>query len=72
LQNGYEQMQTAAAESGRTVDRFVVRLTGPLDAAVAAVPALAAVGVDEVIIEVDWLAPDGPERTLERMRSSTD
>ena len=71
LSDGYERMQDAAAAAGRTVDRFVVRLTGPLDAAAAALPELAAVGVDEVIIEVDWLTPDGPERTLQRMRGGS-
>ena len=68
LRAGYERMQATASEAGRTADRMVVRLTGPLDDAAAAMPELEAVGVDEVIVEVDWLAPDGPERTLERIR----
>lgn len=71
LRNGYARMKVAATESGRLAGRFIVRLTGPLDAAAAALPELAAVGVEEVIIEVDWLTPDGPERTLERMRNKT-
>ena len=69
LRSGYERMQMMASQAGRTADRMIVRLTGPLDDAAAAIPELEAVGVDEVIVEVDWLAPDGPERTLERMRT---
>lgn len=71
LRSGYDRMQATASEAGRTAARFVVRLTGPLEDAAAAMPELAAVGVDEVVVEVDWLAPDGPERTVERMRKVT-
>jgi probable F420-dependent oxidoreductase len=70
LEAGMGLMQETAADQGRPAGRTVVRLTGSLDDAAAALPALAGIGIDEVIIEVDWLSPDGPERTLERMRSS--
>ncbi|NNF08718.1 MAG: LLM class flavin-dependent oxidoreductase, partial [Acidimicrobiia bacterium] len=63
-------MRSAAADEGRSAGRVVVRLTGPQDSVVRALPGLARVGVDEVIIEVDWGSDDGPDRTLQRMRSS--
>lgn len=72
LETRLEVMRQTATAAGRPGGRAVVRLTGPLNAAAAALPALAAIGIDEVIIEVDWLSPDGPERTLERMRRGTD
>jgi probable F420-dependent oxidoreductase len=68
LEAGLDVMRQTASAEGRPTGRAVVRLTGQLDDAAAALPALAAAGVDEVIIEVDWLSPDGPERTLEHMR----
>jgi probable F420-dependent oxidoreductase len=70
LEAGMSLMRETAAAVGRPAGRTVVRLTGTLDDAAAALPALAAIGIDEVIIEVDWPSPDGPERTLERMRHS--
>jgi probable F420-dependent oxidoreductase len=72
LEEGMDLMRATAAALGRPAGRTVVRLTGPLEDAAAALPVLTSIGIDEVIIEVDWLAPDGPERTLERMRSDAD
>ncbi len=68
LETGLAVMRDSAAAAGRPAGRAVVRLTGPIDDAAVALPTLAAVGIDEVIVEVDWLLPDGPERTLEQMR----
>lgn len=70
IEQGLALMHEEAKEGGRYAPHAVVRLTGSLDDAAAAVPKLAAVGVTEVIVEVDWLRPDGPERTLEQMRTS--
>ncbi len=63
-------MRDTARDAGRHVPHAVVRLTGSVDDAASAVPVLAAAGVTEVIVEVDWSSADGPERTLEQMRSS--
>lgn len=67
---GRDAMREHARIEGKALPSMVVRLTGPLDAVAAAVPELAGVEVDEVIIETDWLAADGPERTLAVVRRS--
>ena len=70
IEAGIALMRAEAVSLGRSASHAVVRLTGTLDDAASAVPALAAAGVTEVIVEVDWLREDGPERTLDALRSS--
>ncbi|MFC2153201.1 TIGR03619 family F420-dependent LLM class oxidoreductase [Actinomycetota bacterium] len=69
LEDGLALMRGEAERAGRHVPQTVVRLTGSLEDAAAVVPDLAAIGVTEVIVEVDWSSTDGPERTLGLMRS---
>jgi probable F420-dependent oxidoreductase len=69
VEAGIEFMEAEAAAADRPLPHTIVRLTGPLDAASLAMPDLAAIGVGEVIIEVDWLAADGPATTLDRVRA---
>jgi probable F420-dependent oxidoreductase len=70
IEAGIALMRAEAVSLGRSAPHAVVRLTGTLDDAASAVPALTAAGVTEVIVEVDWLLEDGPERTLDALRSS--
>lgn len=70
LEDRLSLLRATAADAGRPAGRAMVRLTGPEDSVVGVLPGLASVGIDEVIIEVDWESEDGPARTMQRMRSS--
>ena len=53
--------------------RFVVRVTGAdrkLGALASRLESLAAVGVTEVVVDVDWDDERGPRRSLETLRSA--
>jgi probable F420-dependent oxidoreductase len=70
LKAGVTAVRAAAGAPGRAVDersdlRFVLRTTqsaGFADALAAQLPALAAAGFTDVIVDVDWTQADGPER----------
>lgn len=70
LEAGIATIASEAAAVDRQASRTVLRLTGPLDLAARALPDLVAIGVDEVIVEVDWRRPDGPHKTLETLRKA--
>ncbi len=66
---GVELMQAQASEAGRQASRVVVRLTGPTELAAGVLPDLAAIGVTDVIVDIDWRSDDGPEQTLDTVRN---
>ena len=70
LEAGVETIRKEAAARGRNAPRIVVRLTGSLELSARAVRDLAAVGVNEVIVEVDWRSSTGPHHTLETLRAA--
>jgi probable F420-dependent oxidoreductase len=75
---GREAARKAASEAGRPqaeIDgfRFVVRVTGAdrkLGALASRLESLAAVGVTEVVVDVDWDDERGPARSLDTLRSA--
>jgi alkanesulfonate monooxygenase SsuD/methylene tetrahydromethanopterin reductase-like flavin-dependent oxidoreductase (luciferase family) len=64
----------AAREAGRTDrPRIAVRLPGvegKEQELARRLTSLADAGIDELIIDVDWNAPDGPARTLDALRTA--
>jgi hypothetical protein len=70
LEAGIAAIASEATALDRRASRTVLRLTGPLDLAARGLPDLVAIGVDEVIVEVDWRRPDGPHKTLETLRKA--
>jgi probable F420-dependent oxidoreductase len=74
LRHGAAVMRTAAEDAGRDPERLrtVLRLVdsaGRSDEVARQLPALAAAGVDEVIVDVPW-EQDDPRRAYERMRDA--
>jgi probable F420-dependent oxidoreductase len=74
LAHGKLQMRRAATQAGRDPSglRVVLRMidsAGRSEEVGRALPELARAGVDEVIVDVDWDAPDGP---VEAYRALTD
>lgn len=54
--------------SGR---RVVVRIGGPIGLAASHLAALADLGVDDVVVDVDWTLDGGAERAMDELRSAT-
>jgi probable F420-dependent oxidoreductase len=72
LRPGIDQLRQTAAEAGRPRPRVVVQVLGSAGAAAAVgkhLPALAGVGVDDVIIDVGFEEDDPPEASLRAVRS---
>jgi probable F420-dependent oxidoreductase len=62
-------IEGAAAAAGRPVpERVVLRIAGPAAAAARQLPDLAAAGVTDVIVDVDWADPAGAARVAEALR----
>jgi probable F420-dependent oxidoreductase len=79
IADGVATMTAAAEQAGRPpneVERFrvVVRVTGAdhkLDVLASRLDELAAAGVTEIIVDVDWDGEDGPLRSFEMLRRRT-
>ena len=66
LAEGCRRMRNAASSAGRDPDelRVVLRIidsAGRAEEVARAAPALAQAGVDEIVVDVDWAAANGPE-----------
>ncbi|HKF78115.1 MAG TPA: TIGR03619 family F420-dependent LLM class oxidoreductase [Candidatus Dormibacteraeota bacterium] len=75
LEASVAAVRRAAAAAGRdaAAARLVLRLTPPApDGVLEVLPRLAAAGVTEVIVDVDWEAPAGPARDHDRLRRAAE
>ncbi len=69
---GRAAIAAAAAAAGRAApQRTILRLTGSVDPIAGRLDDLAAAGVTDVIVDVDWGDDDGPSRALEALGSPT-
>jgi probable F420-dependent oxidoreductase len=68
---GAARLLELAERAGRSADEFrvVYNAAAPADAG-ARLDALARAGVTDVMVDVDYTVPDGPERALEAVRGS--
>lgn len=76
LADGRRAMRSAAADAGIDPDRrrVVLRIidsTGRAAEVARALPALAEAGVDEIVVDVDWDAEDGPAESFGVLAGST-
>lgn len=72
LRAGLETIRIEAERAGRPApERAALRISGPTESVADHLADLAAVGITDVIVDVDWLGEDGPRRTLETLRAAS-
>ena len=71
LRAGLETIEEEARSVGRPAPiRVVMRIAGPAEAVAQEAPALAAAGVTDLVVDVDWVVEDGARRTMETLAAS--
>jgi hypothetical protein len=78
IADGVAVLREAGANAGRPAAeladvRVVVRVTGAdrkLDVLATRLQSLAGAGATEVVVDVDWDAPEGPAKSLDILRSA--
>jgi probable F420-dependent oxidoreductase len=72
---GRQAMRAAAERAGADPDRLrtvlrIIDSTGRADVIAERLPALAAAGVDEIVVDVNWDAADGPAEAFELLSAT--
>jgi probable F420-dependent oxidoreductase len=72
LRAGLEAIRREAERAGRPApERAAIRIPGPTDSVARRLAELGAVGITDLIVDVDWLTEDGPARTLSALRTAS-